>query len=119
MWADIVQGNYLYNLESLLTDKFFKKNNIHNVLFIKLGQHCTETSHTQCYPSMCETTLHKKITCTMLAQSAQIYFSRYKFYPITISRNNLRTFCLMLAWEFIYGLWDNNEQGPTLTRTIL
>ena len=23
----------------------------------------------------------------------------------------------MLAQEFIYGLWDNNEQGPTLTGT--
>ena len=23
----------------------------------------------------------------------------------------------MLAQEFIYGFWDNNEQGPTMTET--
>ena len=37
------------------------------------------------------------------------------FYPGTISLNNRCSFCSMLAREFIYGLRDNNEQGPTLT----
>ena len=34
-----------------------------------------------------------------------------------ISPNNLGSFCSVLAREFIYGLRDNNEQGPTLTGT--
>ena len=32
--------------------------------------------------------------------------------------NNLGSFCSMLAQDFIYDFWDNNEQGPTLTGTL-
>ena len=63
----------------------------------------------------------------MLAQSTQTYFrkkiGRFKyvwqpvFKPSTILPNNLSSFFSMLTLEFIDGLWDNYEQGPTLTGT--
>ena len=80
-----------------------------------------------CYYQLCccETIyyLHKNITCTMMAQSAQIYFRRdtscfkYVWWPGTISPNNLGSLCSMLARDFICNLRDNNEQGSTVTWT--
>ena len=32
-----------------------------------------------------------------------------------LSFNTGFNFCLILAEEFIHALWDNNEQGQTLT----
>ena len=43
-------------------------------LYIKLGQHCMGILYTQCFTSMSETTLYKKITYAMLAQSTQTLF---------------------------------------------
>ena len=38
-----------------------------------LGQHYIGILSSQCRSNMSETTLDKKITCTVLAQNAQIY----------------------------------------------
>ena len=40
------------------------------------GQNCIGMLSSQCCSDTSETTLHKKITCAMLAQSAQTLFRR-------------------------------------------
>ena len=99
---------------------FLQENNLRDVVFVCLGQHYTKTitctrqtmfahspQSSQCFPNTAETTLHKKITGAMLAQSAQIYFRRKTgclryvrwpvFKPGTTSSNNHGSFCSMLA----------------------
>ena len=102
---------------------------IYYFVWIYLSQCCTRKLLVQCWP-ICltmfmrkitckcyidpsETTLHKRTTCTVLAQSAQdkwlvaCFLTRYNIL------NNLGSPCSMLAWEFIYGFQVNNEQEPT------
>ena len=59
-----------------------------------LGQHYIGILASQCCPNLSESTLHKEITCTMLAQSAQTYFRRKKTYTILS-----RSACANIAQE--------------------
>ena len=54
-----------------LTDNFYEEINLYNIVWTMLGQHCIGILLSQCYPNLSETTMHKKITCAMLAQSAK------------------------------------------------
>ena len=106
---------------------------IYNFVWIYLSQRCTRKLLVHCWPiwltysvyeenNLCkccidpsETTLHKKTTCTLLAQSAQTCFRRktgcgFKWLvAFFLTRYNI--FCSMLAREFIYGCRDNNERA--------
>ena len=96
---------------------------------VMLYQPCIRILSSQSCPNMPETTLHKKISCALLDQSAQMYFCRKTgcfrhvwqsvFQSDTIPPNNLGSFCSMLTREFIYNLQDKSEQGPTLTGTTI
>ena len=123
IWANITQGNYLCNVGPWQ----IKVNNLYNAVSTILGQHCIRILSSQFCPSTSETILHKKATCTVLAQSRQTCFCTNPscsfeclvvcFLTGTTLPKNVDSFCSMLAWELIYGLRDNNEQGPTLTGT--
>ena len=60
---------------------------------IKLEQHCIEISYTQCCPNTSETTLHKKITCAIIALSKQTKFSKKK--KFFLQENNIRSVVLV------------------------
>ena len=75
-WASITQGNHLCNVCPWLTDNFYGENNLCNVVSTMLGQYCIGILSSQCWANTSERTLHKKITCAMLAQSAQQWFWR-------------------------------------------
>ena len=117
IWANITQGNYLCNVGPWQ----IKVNNLYNAVSTILGQHCIRILSSQFCPSTSETTLHKKATCTVLAQSRQTCFCTNPscsfeclvvcFLTGTTLPKNVDSFCSMLAWELIYGLRDNNEQG--------
>ena len=77
---------YLCNIGIECTDIFLQENNLRNVVLVCLGQHGTRTitctmqamfghspQFNQCFLNTALTTLKKKITDAMLAQSAQIY----------------------------------------------
>ena len=81
-WANITQGNHLCNAGPWLTDNFYEENNPYNVVSTILGQHCIGILSSQCCPNTSERTLHKKITCAMLAQRAQTRFRRNITYAI-------------------------------------
>ena len=93
------------------------------MLYWSYWDNITYEYSSQCYPNKSGTTLHKKITSVILAQSAQIYF-RWKtglmtcFLTGALSSNTLGSFYLMLAQQLIYGLCENNEQVPVLTGTL-
>ena len=74
--AKIAQGNHLCNVGPWQTDNFYEKNNLCNLVSNMLGQHCTGILSSQCCLNTSETTLRKKTTCAMLAQSAQTRFRR-------------------------------------------
>ena len=76
VWANLAQGNHLCNVGPWLTDNFYKENNLYNVVSTMLGQHCIRILSNHCCPNMSERTLYKKISCAMLAQSAQTRFHR-------------------------------------------
>ena len=67
---------YLCNVGPWLTGYFYEENNLYNVVSTMLGQHCTGILSSHCCPNTSERTLYKKITCAMLAQSAQTRFRR-------------------------------------------
>ena len=75
-WANIVQENHLCNVGPWQTDNVYEENNLCNVVSTMLGRHCIEILSSQYCPNTSEITLHKEITCTMLAQSAQTRFRR-------------------------------------------
>ena len=74
--ANIAQGNYLSNVGPWLTDNVYYENNLCNVVSTILGQHCIRILSSQCCANTCETIVHKKTTCPMLAQSAKTCFCR-------------------------------------------
>ena len=76
VWAKIAQGNHLCNVCPWLTDNIYEENNLYIVVLTMLGQYYIRILSSQCCPNMSERTLHKKITCTMLTQSAQTHFRR-------------------------------------------
>ena len=73
------------NVGPWLTDNFYEENNLYNVVSTILGQHCLHRNivSSQCCPTS-ETKLHKKITCPVLAQSAQTCFCRKITYRLEI-----------------------------------
>ena len=88
MWADITQGNYLYNVGSWLTDNFSQKDNPCNVVSIRLGEHFIGTWHTKCCPNMAEISHRKSgnLTATILDHLPQ-----FRIVPHTVpnSKNNI------------------------------
>ena len=82
-WANTAQENHLCNVGSWQTDNFYEENNLYNIVSIMMGQHCIEILSSQYCPNTSEITLHKEITCAMLAQSVQTRFCR----KITCTRN--------------------------------
>ena len=89
---NIAQCFYLCNVCPWLTDNFYEENNPYSVVSTMLGQHCIGILFSQCCSNTSETTLHKKITCAILAPSAQIYFLRktsgfkYVWRPVFFNR---------------------------------
>ena len=80
------------NFVSWLTKNFSQQNNLYSVVSMKLGQNCTVISYIQyCPPNTSETTLHKKITGAMLAQTTQSSFRRkiaiYKVVLVCLSQH--------------------------------
>ena len=55
------------NLPIRKRDNSNEENNLYNVVVTMLGQHCIGIFSSQCCSNSPETTMHKKITCTMLA----------------------------------------------------
>ena len=78
------------------------QNDLYNVS-IKLRQHGIGVLYIHCCPNMPETTLHKKITCAILALSAQTCFYRKITYVMSwsawasIVQSNIHTMQTMLA----------------------
>ena len=67
------------------------------VVSIKLVQHYIGTSYTQCCPNTSEITLHKKITCTILALSVQ------------------QCFCIKITYAILsWSAWANIAQNNYL-----
>ena len=101
MWANIAQGNHLCNVGPWLTDNFYKENNLYNVVSTMLGQHCIRILSNHCCPNTSERTLHKKISCAMLAQSAQTRFHRKITYTmlsdLPVPTLHKKRTCVMLA----------------------
>ena len=91
-----------------LIDNFYEENNLYNVLSTMLGQYCIGILSSQCYPNTYERTLHKKITCAILAQSAQQWFWRKVTYTI-------------LSWSAWAKIAQNNNlyNAETATRCVL
>ena len=116
---DIAQGNNLCNVGPWQTDNFYEKNNLYNVVSTMLGQHCIGILSNQCCPNTSGRTLHKKITCAMLAQSAQTRFCRKITYMLSWSA------CANIAHENYLCNVDPNPKnnfatlsGPTLHNEI-
>ena len=82
VWANIAQGNHLFNVCPWLTDNFYEENNLYNVASTMLRQYYIGILSVQCCPNTSGRTLQKKIICTMLAQSAQQLFWRKITYTI-------------------------------------
>ena len=100
-WANIAQENHLCNVGPWQTDNFYEENNLYNVVSTMLGQHWIEILSSQYCQNTSEITLHKDITCAMLAQSAQTRFRRKTRYtmlsdlPVPTLLKKLT--CVMLA----------------------
>ena len=92
---DIAQGNNLCNVGPWQTDNFYEKNNLYNVVSTMLGQHCIGLLSNQCCPNTSGRTLHKKITCAMLAQSPQTWLCRKITY-------------IMLSWSACANIAHEN-----------
>ena len=81
----ITQGFYLFNVGLWLTDNFYEENNLCNVVLIILGQNCIGLLFSQCCLNTSDPTLHKKITCAMLAKGGTGIFSQEdKLYNIAL-----------------------------------
>ena len=70
VWYNITQENYLCNVEPWQ----IKENNLYNAVSTILGQHCIRILSCQFCSNTSETTLHKKTTCIVLAQSGKTCF---------------------------------------------
>ena len=76
VWVNTAQGNHLRNVSPWPTGNFYEENNRCNVVSTMLAQYYIGILSSQYCPNISERTLHKKITCAMLAQSAQTHFRR-------------------------------------------
>ena len=88
-----------------------------------LEQNCTGILFSQCCPNTSKITLHKNCWLkahrftfagkpTVSSMSGSLFLTGYYITIVIItmiSLNNLGPFCSMLAREFIFELWDNNE----------
>ena len=124
IWANILQHftNYLCNVGPCLTDNVYEENNLYNALSTILGQHCITILSSKCCPNMSVTTLHKKTTCAILAQSTQTCFHRKTSCSfqclvacILTSYNLTKQFWLFLFNAGLGVHLQHVGQGPTLT----
>ena len=101
VWANIAQGNHLCNVGPWLTENFYEKNNLYNAVPTMLVQHRIGILSSHCCPNTFERTLHKKIACAMLAQSAQTRFRRKIIYTmlsdLSVPTLHKKNICAMLT----------------------
>ena len=112
----------MWNVGLWLRYNVYEEDNLCNVVSTMLKQHYVRILFSQC----CEIRLRQHCTRNADLKHTDILSQEnwlfqicliVCFEPGTISLNNLGSFFSMLARKFIWKLWGNNEQGPTLTGT--
>ena len=75
-FVGIYLGQHCIRKCPCLRDNSYEENNLYNVVSTMPGQHCIRILSSQCCPNRsAETTLHKKITCALLARAHRYTFT--------------------------------------------